>query len=150
PNPTNFHLPFAADLQQTCIRRCASAIVIAVATIAIERKLIGTGAFVLSGGSELPIDSFRIEQEASGRTFLYCPRSIPLSLAAGFERVASFHGQTAAGLPVETHGLSSCTETSEELCFTLLSVEIGQRQPAGVAHELSLTNLHFPSENISA
>lgn len=112
----------------------------------IERRLRGTGAFVLSNGNHLPSTTFRIEQSGSGRTFLYCERSFPLGLRAAFGHLAGFQGQTTAGQPVQTHGdLNEYIDTGKEFCLILRNVEVGRVGKDGHSHEFSLTNLIFPT-----
>jgi hypothetical protein len=119
-----------------------------VANIGIERRLYGNGTFVLANGGVLPVGVFRIEQNTSGRTFLYCERSIPLAISAQFRGLASFRGQTTAGLQIQTHGdLSEYIDTPKESCFIVRNVEVGQAIPDGQTHDLSLTNLRFPIDN---
>ena len=116
--------------------------------ICTERRLHGTGTFAFTDGDNLPIGNFRIEQTISGRTFLYCERTLPLIFKARFGSLAGFEGQTTAGQPIVTHGgLSEYTETPKEICFVVRTVEVGRVMPDGHTHELSLTNLRFPSEN---
>jgi hypothetical protein len=118
------------------------------AGIGTERRLRGTGAFVFTNGDELPIGSFRIEQHTSGRTFLYCERSILVALSAASGGLARFQGHTTAGQPIQTHGgLGEYIDTPKELCFILRNVEVGQIMPDGHTHYLSLTNLRFPTDN---
>lgn len=115
----------------------------------IERRLRGNiGAFVLTNGNHLPSGHFRIEQTNSGRTFLYCERTIPVILSAsvggGFTH---FQGQTAAGQVIQTAGgLGSYIDGPKEFCLMVRNVELGQVGTDGHTHSLSLTNLHFPTD----
>jgi hypothetical protein len=109
----------------------------------IERRLRGTGAFVLTTGGEFPIDAFRIEQSNSGRTFLYCDGTFPLTLMAGAGSLASFKGQTTDGQFIRAQGfLNEYIATPREFCFILKNVEVGQVTSDGHDHCLALTNLH--------
>jgi hypothetical protein len=46
----------------------------------IERRFRGEGAFFLANGRRLETVAFRIEQEGSGATFLYCAPTIQISI----------------------------------------------------------------------
>ena len=114
----------------------------------IERRLRGTGSFVLSGGSHLPCTSFRIDQSGSGRTFLYSERNAPLLFSAHLGQLAAFQGQTAGGQAVRTNGsLDEYIDTGKELCLILRNVEVGQTMGGVHSHRLSLTNVTFPLDN---
>jgi hypothetical protein len=102
---------------------------------------------VLPNGRKFPIGPFRIEQDTSGRTFLYCERSVQLAFRAGFRNLASFQGQTTGGHTVLTHGgLGEYIDTPKEFCFIVRNVEEGQTMPDGQIHDLSLTNLRFQTD----
>ncbi len=116
--------------------------------IDVERRLRGTGTFVLTNGAALPPQAFRIEQSTSGRTFLYCERTMRLTMGLLSGGVAGFTGQTTSGRAIRTQGeLNEYFNTSEEFCFVIRNVEVGQSIPDGHTHDLALTNLRFPENN---
>lgn len=116
----------------------------------IELRLCGsTGDFVLASGRRIPSGPFRIEQTSSGRTFLYCERTLPAAFSAACEGLlrASFQGQTAAGHFIRTGGgPNNYVDGPKEFCLILRNVEVGQVGTDGNTHSLSLTNLRFPSD----
>lgn len=119
-----------------------------------ELRLRGNaGEFILTNGSRLPTGPFRIEQTNSGRTFLYCERTLPIAFSAAFGGLlrASFEGQTTAGQTVRTGcGLNSYVDGPKQFCLILQNVEIGHVGASGHTHSLSLTNLRFPSDSPKA
>jgi hypothetical protein len=113
----------------------------------IERRFRGEGAFFLANGRRLETVAFRIEQEGSGATFLYCAPTIQISIHIAMRDLAGFEGTTNVGNKIRTHGnLDRVLRTSNSICIGISKVEVGEPCVNATKHELSLTNVDFSTE----
>lgn len=110
--------------------------------------LRGTGFLILADDQELPLGAFRIEQNYSGRTFLYCARTDRLAFNLALMKPVGLRGQTSDGHSIKAHwgALEYFHEPRGQVCIAIRNVEIGERRPDGRVHVLLLTNFEFPNE----